>query len=200
MWCSAPHPGGGGPPPRDCIAEVAVINPTNDPPLGADNLTSRNQSCTDGDPTCDGDGTVNDACVFRVAICLLADDMNLPECTINFPLFTGIERFVLQIPRPTSSDPVDVSNALALLDAFGHLTSEVPGGNSQNTFDFPVPLAVQHPDNCTATADVVVELRNQETRSEQIRLEALTDPPEGDTTGFEDSDTIELICHAPLAP
>jgi len=187
-------PGGGGTV-SDCVAELAVVNPFNEPPLGADDLPSRNQSCTDGDPSCDADGVVNDVCVFRVAVCLQVPDFALPECTINFPLYTGIQKLVLQIPRPTSSDPVDAANALALLDGFGHLTSVQPGGTSQNTFDFPVPLAVEHPDNCTATSEVVVELRNQSSREEEIRLATETDPPAGDTRGYEDGDSVDLICH-----
>jgi hypothetical protein len=33
--------------------------------------------CHDGDP-CDGDGTINDVCTFKVAVCI--DQSNLPAC------------------------------------------------------------------------------------------------------------------------
>ena len=36
--------------------------------------------CTDGDPTCDEDGTVNGTCVFRVRLCLDAVSPTNPRC------------------------------------------------------------------------------------------------------------------------
>ncbi|MEO6026633.1 MAG: hypothetical protein ABIR79_07195, partial [Candidatus Binatia bacterium] len=71
---------GGGTQSADCIAEWAVINPFNFPPLGTDDLPSFKQSCVDGDPSCDFDGLA-DQCTFRVALCLQNADPNLPVCT-----------------------------------------------------------------------------------------------------------------------
>jgi hypothetical protein len=41
----------------------------------------------------------------------------------------------------------------------------------------------------------VVELRNQSSLEEEIRLATETDPPAGDTRGYEDGDSVDLICH-----
>src|SRR5207249_2653408 len=71
---------GGGSRSLDCVAEWAVINPMNDPALGADGLPPTRQTCVDGDPSCDADGTVNDECAFTIAVCFTSADPQLPEC------------------------------------------------------------------------------------------------------------------------
>jgi cysteine-rich repeat protein len=182
-------PGGGGTN-TDCISEIAVINPGNVPLLGADDQPNRKQHCIDGDPTCDADGLINEQCVFRVAFCLLVENGFTPDCTATFPLFTGVEKFILQVPRPTSNNPTDASNALALLASFEALTETQPGGDSNSTFDFAPPLASPYPDNCTAPAEVFVVLGSQSTHSEEIRTRVFTDPPES----IRDSDSVELVC------
>jgi hypothetical protein len=35
------------------------------------------QSCRDGDPTCDADGTINNRCQFRLGLCFCVDDPNM---------------------------------------------------------------------------------------------------------------------------
>jgi hypothetical protein len=67
---------GGGPARTDCYVEFDVRGAAVTPPRVAE--------CTDGDPNCDADGTVNDSCTFQVALC--ANQTNLaPDCTPPFP-------------------------------------------------------------------------------------------------------------------
>src|SRR5439155_1016643 len=61
---------GGGPPKTDCmlVTDVAGV------PRG------RVARCTDGDPTCDGDGRADGTCLFAVHVCLDAPDPGEPRC------------------------------------------------------------------------------------------------------------------------
>ncbi|MCC6850412.1 MAG: hypothetical protein IT294_18125 [Deltaproteobacteria bacterium] len=186
---------GGGTQTVDCIAEWAVINPFNTPFLGADGLPSFKQRCVDGDPSCDLDLALDDACHFRVAFCMQNADPNLPACTAP----PGITKYVLVSPRPNSSEQVDKDNANRLLGAFGRLSAVPPSGTSGNTFVFDPPLVLEAPDNCTEPVDVVVERRGLAERSEKFRTNTTSAPPIGGTKGIEDGDTLLLTClDAPL--
>jgi len=61
---------GGGNPRTDCYAELDVDGAA---------ASGRVVRCTDGDARCDADGTANDACIFRVAVCVNQDDAR-PTC------------------------------------------------------------------------------------------------------------------------
>ncbi|HJQ85043.1 MAG TPA: hypothetical protein VKA21_13250 [Candidatus Binatia bacterium] len=75
-----PRVPGGGSRRSDCNAEWQVVNPTNTPFLRHDRINN-NQTCTDGDPNCDADRTVDGTCTFRVSICLNQTDPALASCT-----------------------------------------------------------------------------------------------------------------------
>src|SRR5205809_5829374 len=66
--------GGGGSPVTDCLLvfDANVNSPFSKP---------RNISCTDGDPSCDRDGTVNGVCEFALAAC--ANSTFDPRCTLD---------------------------------------------------------------------------------------------------------------------
>jgi hypothetical protein len=66
--------GGGGSPTTDCLLVFAanVNSPLAKP---------RNISCTDGDPSCDIDHTVNGVCEFALAVC--ANSTFDPRCTLD---------------------------------------------------------------------------------------------------------------------
>jgi cysteine-rich repeat protein len=183
---------GGGTQTTDCIAEWAVINPFNSPALGTDDLPSFKQNCVDGDPSCDADGAADDRCTFRVAICLQNADPNLPTCTAP----PGTAKFVLTSPRPNSSEADDAANALALIDAFGRLSSVPASGNSSNTLLFEPPIVLTPPDNCTDTALLIVERRGLSRRSEKFRISTTSTPPVDRSSGLKDSDTLLLTCLA----
>jgi hypothetical protein len=78
--CSAP---GGGSLGTDCLVEydgVTLNNPASRP---------RGVVCTDGDPTCDADGTANGSCRFDVTACVNNPDPRFPACTApNVSTFT----------------------------------------------------------------------------------------------------------------
>ena len=177
----------------DCIAEWAVINPFNVPFFDTDDLPNTEQSCVDGDPTCDFDGAPNeqnDSCTFRVALCLQNVDPNVPECTSP----PGIAKYVLVSPRPNSAEPVDADNAVAMIASFGRLSSVLPSGDADNTLVFDPPLVVSAPDNCTDVAEILVERRGYSERSEKFRINTYSVPPIGGTRTVEDSDTLLLTC------
>jgi hypothetical protein len=66
--------GGGGSPTTDCllVLDADVNSPSSKP---------KNVVCTDGDPACDRDGTVNGVCEFNVSVC--ANSTFDPRCTLN---------------------------------------------------------------------------------------------------------------------
>jgi plastocyanin len=69
---------GGGPQRSDCYVELDVQGAVDPSPQVAGHRTVR---CLDGD-ACDADATCgNDACTFRVAVCIGQRDPNLPACT-----------------------------------------------------------------------------------------------------------------------
>jgi hypothetical protein len=83
---------GGGAARTDCmlVTDVAGV------------ARGRTARCTDGDPTCDADGTANGACVLRVRLCLDATDPSIPRCRADV------------VTAATSSDP-GLEAALATL-------------------------------------------------------------------------------------
>jgi hypothetical protein len=178
-------PGGGGAV-TDCVTEWTVRGAAVDPP----SLTTF--SCTDGDPTCDGDGVVNDLCLFSLGICLGGTDPRLPECFAA----DGVSLFALQGPQPNSSNPIDAANALALLDAVSDLVGAEPGGTGNNTFTFSPPLVLIPPHHCTATAAVTVERRGLDRRTERFRARAVAVAADG-SSGADDGDILYLTCAAP---
>ncbi|HEY2385350.1 MAG TPA: hypothetical protein VGK30_00195 [Candidatus Binatia bacterium] len=193
---------GSGPRTNDCVAEWAVVNPHNQPALGSDGLPSIVQSCVDGDPSCDADGAVNGECAFRVAICFNVTDPSIPECFSS----TGLSKYTLEIPRPESTparNPTRAANAAALVAAFGQLTPTAPGGRSGNIFTFDPPLALAAPNNCTATAEIVVPLPGFGTNNEapqheeKLRATAENAPLPGHSSGLSDRDSLRLDCIRP---
>lgn len=178
---------------RDCYAEWALINPYNPDQLSGDPVPSQRQSCIDGDPSCDADGIVNDECRFRLALCFNVADPNLPDCETSEPL----AKYVLEIPRPNASDAFRAANALALLAAFQRLSPVEPGGGNDNVLVFDPPLDLVAPDNCTATAEIVIPLGGQTTQDENLRGEVTAAAPPGQTTALQDRDTLRLVCIRP---
>ncbi|HJQ83561.1 MAG TPA: hypothetical protein VKA21_05760 [Candidatus Binatia bacterium] len=61
---------GGGSSRTDCMLVVDVAGATG----------ARTARCTDGDPACDADATVNGTCTLGVRLCLDATDAALPRC------------------------------------------------------------------------------------------------------------------------
>ena len=60
--------------------------------------------CHDGDP-CDTDGTINDVCTFKVAVCI--DQSNLPAC--HPP--TGLQTLHVSSKLPTAAIPSSLTGS-----------------------------------------------------------------------------------------
>jgi cysteine-rich repeat protein len=176
----------------DCLAEWAVINPNNQPAFDGNGLPNQRQTCTDGDPSCDADGVVNDECRFRIAVCFDVADPHLPDCAAT----AALAKYVLEIPRPDSTDPTRKANAFALLAALQRLGS-APSGGSHNILVFDPPVDVPTPDNCSATAEFVVPLAGLASQEDSVRAEATGAPAPGESSGPQDLDTLRLICVRP---
>ena len=94
---------GGGSPKTDCmlVTEVAGV------PHG------RVARCTDGDPSCDGDGRADGTCVFAVRVCLDATDPGDPRCHADVvtgarasspaPALAGLVAALAGMPMPVAT-------------------------------------------------------------------------------------------------
>jgi hypothetical protein len=171
---------GGGSRTTDCIGEVAVMNPTNNPFLDNRGLVSKNQVCTDGDPACDADRTADGACTFRVAICFNQTDASLPACTP-----TNVSAFKLNAPKPVSNDAETAANGQALAAALVALGG-AQGGTKQNEFAF-APFATAQ---CTALTGQVVTVKPSGVGRRVIRGLTTTG------AGTKDRDSVKLRCLA----
>ena len=179
---------GNGPVSVNCVAELGLIDPNVS--VGTDGLPTTLQSCTDGDPTCDADGIVNDECRFRLALCFRASDPRLPRCTGA----TTVTKYTLHSPRPQSPvhNVTRAANAAELVAAFQTLTAIPPGGDNGNVFTFDPPLVVSDAPVCTAVADFVVPLGTGASHTEKIRGSTTSAP-----NGNVDRDKLRLRCFHP---
>jgi cysteine-rich repeat protein len=123
-----------------CQVEWEVANASGT--LTRSGLPTRAQSCTDGDPACDADGTSDGECRFRARVCLRVDDPRLPECQP-----AALEYVSVRAPRPLSpGDATEAANASALVDALHALGITVRAGSVELFPGTPEPQA----DRCTA--------------------------------------------------
>ncbi|MDX2167754.1 MAG: hypothetical protein SF182_11845 [Deltaproteobacteria bacterium] len=171
VGCAAPAAavivGGGGASSMDCL--VVFDAPANDPPSAP-----RNVRCTDGDPSCDSDGTVNGLCSIEIAVC--ANSTFNPGCALDGVSSIGVDH------SDDNGDPKFDPDFLAL--------------RSQVGMDFSFPLA--GPDTCTGTVVIRVPIKgpignNKCSRTKKkLRLESTsTAGPDGVST---DTDTLKLSC------
>jgi hypothetical protein len=131
-----------------------------------------------------------------VALCFETLDARLAEC----PPSLGLASFLLQAPRPEAtpaSNPTRAANAAAVIQAMQRLTPVAPGGRHGNLFTFDPPLVVSAPDNCTATAEIVVPLEGFDQRKEKLRARASGAPPPEQSRGPVDRDSLRLVCVRP---
>lgn len=83
--------GGGGTASHDCL--LVFDAPVNQPATKPKNVV-----CTDGDPACDADATVNGVCDVRVAVC--ANSTFNPACTLS-----GVASVSVAHAEDNASDP-----------------------------------------------------------------------------------------------
>jgi len=195
---------GGGSSKTDCGAEWSVRNPHNDPFLGKKGTINPVQTCIDGDPTCDTDGTVNDSCTFEVALCANVDDPRVKikgavACpSEDFRPLAGklkMAQWLIKKPRPDSKDTEAAANAVALRDAVANLGSPgngVVGGNHSEILTFTTPI--DEIDACTPGVAVVVSIKDGETTARSFKFQAVGSAAPNGKKGSKDSDGLTLVC------
>jgi cysteine-rich repeat protein len=145
-----PLPGGlllfpGGQTRNSCMAEWQIKVP-NGKVSGGFPLTT--QSCIDGDPACDLDGTIDGKCAFQVAVCADEIDARLPSCNPIQVASISINR-----PSPLSAtEPIDMANATTLVAAIKSLGVTVKAGT--NVLVPGTPITQRN--DCTATFAITV--------------------------------------------
>jgi hypothetical protein len=172
-------PGGG--PAADCQVEWFVAGSTHTRPA---------QSCRDGDSRCDFDPAPG-SCRLRVAACLNAgpDDRFIDPRTGGACSPRGIARFTLNQPSPSSTNPVQATNARALIDAVAALGSSANAG----TLNFRPSL--DEPYRCTRLTAIDVRIPAGQPRGAAVvDATALGLGAPGDEP--RDRDRLTLTCNA----
>lgn len=150
---------GKGDPATDCMAEWSIRNPLNEPWLDRRGVTNFKQECTDGDPTCDFDGSTNGVCALDVAVCLNLTDVRLVDPDTGLTACTpgSVATWQIKKPFPDSIKPYESANALAMRDAVAALTPHTISGPHQDVVTFNA--AVTTGETCTSAVRVNVPLR-----------------------------------------
>lgn len=137
-----------------CQAEWLVQ--IEDPDTDKKGNPASKQTCIDGDPRCDADGEINDACVILAAPCVNVPDEDLPECDPS----KRVEKIVLKKPLPGSKNPQDDANAQALVSSLVSLgtTLEVDGSTVQSG------PPVSGTTVCAPTVDLQIPVKGKSTK------------------------------------
>ncbi len=159
--------GGGGSKKTDCLAvfETSVVLPAN----------HRKVICTDGDPACDTDGTVDGQCTFDLSVCI--NSTFDPKCAI-----TGVESMFVD-HSADNGDPKFDPDFQALQDRI------------ENELDLPNADA-----ECTnptfLTVPVNGPLPGNRCRSgkKKVRLTSHSEFDIGAGKTFKDKDAMKFIC------
>lgn len=128
-----------------CFLEWKVRNPGGTPTQGVPDTT---QTCIDGDPACDLDGTSDGTCIFAVSACLGVTDPRLPLCQP-----TSID--AVNLDRPTTitpDDAIETANASALVTELRALGMKL---SSHGTV-LQTGTALHGRDRCTAAVGMRV--------------------------------------------
>ncbi len=189
---------GRGSPKTDCIAEWSVHNPFNDPIADKKSYPNFKQTCTDGDGSCDSDGTADGVCRFSVSMCLNVEDNRLTDkngAEVCTP--TDIDIWRLKKPKPTSNKPHEAANALALRQAMEDLATSSVGGKHSEEVTYGT--SVDELGLCSAVVSVEVPLKvsgsgKKKKGKATLKMQAETSPPAGKPKGTRDTDKVKLTC------
>lgn len=141
----------------DCLGGWFVQNPGNDPFLDRRGQPSFKQSCVDGDPLCDLDGSADGKCTFQVAACFSLSGDVAPAAT---PCeVTAVHEWEVRRPTPDDRDAVDAANAVALRDAVVALSAGLVSGAREQRVTFSTPMTGQ--DVCAEPVEITVPLRGR---------------------------------------
>jgi len=173
----------------DCIAEWIVDNALNVPATDRKGFPNSNQRCTDGDSSCDQDGSANGACVLRVGLCMNVADQRLIDkktgavaCTA-----TTVAQWEATRPRPDSDEAIEAANAIALRNAVADLAAATVSGQHEQIVSFSPALGGSNV--CTELVAVTVPLKDAATSGKAV-LKARTT----DAVGTIDADLLKLRC------
>jgi hypothetical protein len=186
--CTAPLVAGGEAASTDCQLELHVQNPTNEPFYDSRGRVNPTQTCVDGDASCDGDGTADGTCRFRIQSCFGCSDPLLPTCN---PLPNS--EYGVFSPSPTGRRAVDVQNAEALLASVMALQSGTRTGRRDNVIRFDEPLGLGV---CTESASFAVPIDGSRPGRAILRSRAI----HAGTPYRWDADYLRLICLPANAP
>jgi len=164
--------GGGGSSKADCL--LVFDGPLNDPPT-----KPKKVRCTDGDSSCDADGSVNGVCTFQVGVCANStfDPM---RCTLN-----GVNSIAVDHALDNGDPKFDVD--------FQALQSRING-----TIEPPATS----PDRCITPATIRVFLQGPfpgdvcKGAKKQIKIVTLSTPQMGKIV--KDTDKLKLTCDPPV--
>ena len=179
----------------DCMAEWSVTNPFNDREYDKRGFVNFDQSCTDGDPTCDTDGVADGVCTFQVAICLNVNDSRLTNingaqtCTND-----RVTAWEIMKPSPASPKPERAAAAIALRDAMLAFGGTVEGVQ-QNRVQFVSPLDAEL--SCIDATEIRVPLVGPASDRRAVMVfktttTGVTNAPAAETA---DPDLLKLTCN-----
>ena len=167
--------GGGGSSKTDCL--LALRASANDPPTKPKKVT-----CTDGDPTCDNDGTVNGVCEFVVGACANST-FDPTHCTL-----AGVESVAVEHAQDNGDPKFDTE--------FQALQARIDG--------LELPILPDTLDKCTTTTKVHVVLGGPfpgnvcKRAKKQIKIVTLSTFQQGKQ--YKDTDKLQLTCNPAPGP
>lgn len=165
--------GGGGSKKTDCL--VVLDTPINDP------LTKpKRVRCTDGDPSCDADATVNGTCVFPTAVCANSS-FDMANCSL-----TGLDSAFIEHSLDNGDKDFDTE--------YQALQARI-----ENEIGFPN----SNPDSCTGFTNISVDVRGpfpgKKCRKGKKKMRIFSESVAVQGKRFKDIDKLKLACDpAPL--
>jgi len=164
---------------------------TSQPALDRYGLPKVEQTCVDGDASCDFKPSEPGVCSFQVAVCLNESDPHLPACVPS-----GISSVTVRLPRPTTSRNAVLQTALtqdlgALQGALVHLLDPT---NQEAGYVNAPPLTLPQENFCSAPFIVDVPVNVSSSRSNRRTVTLLTRSINGATTPRVALSRLKLTC------
>jgi Carboxypeptidase regulatory-like domain len=157
---ACPIPGGGSPT-KDCLVEFQGAS------LNFPLINPREVQCTDGDPTCDGDGAANGSCRFQLSVCVNNTDPRFPACV------------------PSDVSVLQVRNGK--LGSRGYNAQLADLQTAVNAIPIPTSSAL-----CSAYRPINVPMRASRGLFRNGKMRVKTKGKS--VTGATDSDKVKLVC------
>jgi hypothetical protein len=164
---------GGGSSKTDCmvVLDADVNHPEGNP---------RNIRCTDGDPSCDGDATVNGVCEFDVSVCLNST-IDPERCSL-----VGVREILVRHSIDDADDPkfdpdfqALQSNIENIFDPDDFDVDDCTPSPTTISVRIQGPIATSQGNKCKSTRKI-------------LRIDAESSPQSGKF--FKDRDKIKLTC------